>query len=594
MKFVTITVTTTVMAVMPYFGASARAQTGADPDRLSSIRQTLEQTAGMLEGLPPSAKKRLSSGAQNLLKLAQGWGEIEGAAAMNRAQRHDSTELRGEWAALADAITTSADEPTAATFPISNSSTDFLFSLMAGFTQSETSTAWCGDYVVTGFNDSGSVFESILFGPGGASFSGASISKNKGVSFHDVGYINPGTDFNNLLAGDPVVTCTQRPTGGVPVFFYTQLFERGPATAPVTAIGFSKSEDGGGSWASPVATVEKDARTHFLDKSWSAVDPTNPNKIVITYTDFDQSGTSGAPACGIVAGRPVLRTAIELVQSSDGGVTWSAPLVIAQGCDAAPTFLQLQGSQVAVDAGGKVYVAWASSRGPTGLTRALMIVGSATDGATFGAPATISNVVATGDGNGLQGGFRNNEFPMLAIDRSSGALWVAWNDGRNFAIRDVEAPDGLYHFADVLISRSTSGGATWSAPMLVSPPQAPHLFGLNVLGTDHYQPGIAVDKTGAVGVCWYDRRGDPANFKFGRACVMSTNAGLTWAPTFLVNANWSLWHATDVFINPAYFGDYDSVASDFLMVNPGFLGAYGWVNTSGVVPNQDVAVFSFP
>ena len=103
-----------------------------------------------------------------------------------------------------------------------------------------------------------------------------------------------------------------------------------------------------------------------------------------------------------------------------------------------------------------------------------------------------------------------------------------------------------------------------------------------------------MDKTGAVGVCWYDRRGDPANFRFGRACSISTNAGVTRLPNFLVNGNWSPWHATDVFINPTYLGDYDSVASDFLLVNPGFAGAYGWVNAAGVVPNQDVAVFSFP
>ena len=115
-----------------------------------------------------------------------------------------------------------------------------------------------------------------------------------------------------------------------------------------------------------------------------------------------------------------------------------------------------------------------------------------------------------------------------------------------------------------------------------------------MLGTDHYQPGIAVDKTGAVGVCWYDRRADPANFKFGRACAISTNAGVSWVPNFFVNGNWSPWHATDVFINPSYLGDYDSVASDFLLGNSGFLGAYGFVNATGVVPNQDVAVFSVP
>src|SRR5262249_48053919 len=160
-------------------------------------------------------------------------------------------------------------EPDAASFPISNMRADFQFSLMAGFTQSETSTAWCGNHVVAGFNDSGSLFESLLFGPGGLSLSGLALSTNKGTSFRDAGFINPGTDFSHFLGGDPVVTCAAIPPTATPTFFYTQLFEYGPATAPVTAIAFSKSVDGGASWVSPVAAVGKDARTHFLDKDWS-------------------------------------------------------------------------------------------------------------------------------------------------------------------------------------------------------------------------------------------------------------------------------------------------------------------------------------
>jgi hypothetical protein len=590
MSFATFAVPSTVIAFILSFGTIAGAQTGVDPERLSSIREKLAQVADLLEALPQSSKNRLSSGAHNLLKLAQGWEEVERALEAARARGGATVnELRER-----SSVSTPSVEPDSASFPISNTRADFQFSLMSGFTQSETSTAWCGNNVVVGFNDSGSFFESLLFGPGGASLSGSAISTNRGLTFHDAGFINPGTDVTNFLGGDPVVTCTVTTPGTLPTFYYTQLFEYGPASAPVTAIALSKSIDGGASWVSPVAAVGKDARTHFLDKDWSAVDPTNPNRLFVTYTDFDFSGTSGSPACGIAGVSPVLRTAIELVQSSDGGATWSLPVVIAQGCVAPPVFPHLQGSQVAVDAQGKVYVAWEAFAGPAATARTLLISASTDHGATFGAPVPISSVIETGDGNGLQGGFRNNEFPMLAIDRSSGTLWVAWNDGRNFAIPDGEASDGLYHFADIFVSRSTSAGATWSPPVLVNLPQTPHVFSGNVLGTDHYQPGIAVDDQGAVGVCWYDRRNDPANFRFGRACSISTNAGVTWTPSFFINGNWSPWHATDVFINPAYFGDYDSVTSDFLLGSSGFLGAFGFVNTSAAVPNQDVAIFLFP
>jgi hypothetical protein len=593
MRFTQITgLTTMAVALILGSGTFSQAQTAVDPERLAGLREKLAQVEAVLDALPDSSKKRLSSGAQNLLKLAQGWQDVEGTLAQLPGNvENEKNALRSDLRASAASDT--PDDP-AASFPISRASADFVFSIMAGFTQSETSTAWCGNNVVTGFNDSGSIFESLLFGPGGVSGSGASISSNKGSTFQDVGYINPGTDFNNFLAGDPVVTCALLPQAVNPTFFYTQLFELGPSSAPLTAIAFSKSTDGGGSWSSPLAAVQKDARTHFLDKDWSAVDPTNPSRIFVSYTDFDRSGTSGAPACGFVGGNPVLRLAIELVRSSDGGATWSDPLVIVQGCVLAPNFPQVQGSQIVVDSAGSVYVAWESFQGGAGIARSLLISKSTNNGSTFGAPVIISNVIETGDGDGLQGGFRNNEFPMVAVDRSSGALWVAWNDGRNFAIRDFEAPDGMYHFADILVSRSITGGATWSAPVVVSPPQAPHFVGLNLLGTDHYQPGIAVDRMGAIAACWYDRRGDPANFRFGRACSISTNSGVTWTQNFFINGNWSPVHATDVFINPAYFGDYDTVASDFLLINEGFLGAFGFVSPGGLVPNQDVAIFSVP
>src|SRR5205823_8930544 len=101
---------------------------------------------------------------------------------------------------------------------VNDPSTDLLFSVLEGMTQSETSTAWCGSGVVVGFNDSGSFFETMLFGPGGISFSGAGASTNGGSSFTDIGFINPGPNPATFLGGDPVVNCTNAST-----FYYSQL-----------------------------------------------------------------------------------------------------------------------------------------------------------------------------------------------------------------------------------------------------------------------------------------------------------------------------------------------------------------------------------
>jgi hypothetical protein len=99
-------------------------------------------------------------------------------------------------------------------------------------------------------------------------------------------------------------------------------------------------------FTNPVRAVAKPTGTHLLDKDWMAVDPTDANRLFVTYTDFDSSLNS----CGrTLTGAIIRRTAIELVRSTDGGMTWSVPVVIDQVCGA--NFVQ--GSQVAVGPSGR-------------------------------------------------------------------------------------------------------------------------------------------------------------------------------------------------------------------------------------------------
>lgn len=556
----------------------ARAQE-IDPTRLEAAQELLSQIQTTLENLPDAHQKLLSSGAQNLIKLAHAWGKAQnGLAGADVGQAQTKHSIASAQPLPPDALVSR----------INNPATDFLYSTMAGFTQSETSTAWCGDNVVTGFNDSGSVFESLLLRTGGLSFSGASYSTDKGKTFHDVGFINAGPDRNNFLAGDPVVTCSPSTGGGAPaVFYYTQIFSKGPAIAPLAAIAISESTTGGASWGDPVAAAQKNGFTHFLDKDWSAIDPTNPKRIFVTYTDFDASFTRCPPR--------VVRTAIELVESTDGGVTWTSPLIVTESCfSSATNFSAAQGSQVLFDPAGNAYVAWESFAGAAATGRALWIRKSIDHGKTLSSAVKISNVTETGDGNDLQGAIRNNEFPMLAADRQSGILYVVWNDGRNFSIPDFEANDGRYRFADVLLSRSSDGGQTWTAPARVNQDPLSHILNGQPYGTDHYQPGVAVDKSGRVGVCWYDRRNDPKNFTFGRFCAFSTDGGSSWHEPSAFLGNWQPFHDVDVFIAQYYLGDYDTVASDLSGKDNGFLGAFAFVDVNPQTPNQDVAVLKFP
>jgi hypothetical protein len=315
---------------------------------------------------------------------------------------------------------------------------------------------------------------------------------------------------------------------------------------------------------------------HFLDKPWFAVSLLDPLKMYVTYTDFDSSGTSAA--CGDQE-----RTAIEIVRSTDGGATWSAPLALDEVCGPGPV---VQGSQVVVGHQGHVFVAWEHFDDFT--TRDMLFAQSTDGGVTFGPTRVVSSVSCVGDCFALKGGFRSGfEFPSLAVDRSSGPtrgnLYLAWHDGRRVRVPDVESPTGFYGFADILLSRSTDGGDTWMPPSQVN--------GLDAW-TDQFQPGVAVDAHGRLGACYYDRRLDALNFFVGRTCAVSCDAGETWRERRVPKRSFPPFHATDAVINPYYMGDYDTLTTDSTSSSgrPGFLGAFSRQDRYG---NPDVFANGF-
>lgn len=76
--------------------------------------------------------------------------------------------------------------------------------------------------MVVGFNDSGS-FGETYFTTGGLSEAGLARSTDTGQMFTDLGFLNPGPVFTDVLFGDPVVACTDADT-----FYYSSLSPTGP------------------------------------------------------------------------------------------------------------------------------------------------------------------------------------------------------------------------------------------------------------------------------------------------------------------------------------------------------------------------------
>jgi hypothetical protein len=537
------------------------------PEKVAATNKILQQVKSTIAKLPPS-HQRMLDGYANINHLATAWARY----GMRLADPSFTARANFPKSAAMPAPTS------VGVVPVSNPSTDVAFSSFGGFTQSETSTARCGRNVVVGYNDSGSVFETPYFysGTGGQGFSGASYSTDGGATFTDGGPINPGSNTYNFLGGDPGLNCADSNT-----FYYSQIFDFYDSNLnPFAAIAVNTSTDGGKTWGDPVPAIAKDGFTHLLDKPWSTIDPSNHKRIFVSYTDFDstQSNDCGDNYPG--------RTAIEFVESDDGGVTWSTtPKVAIEVCGAAG----VQGSQLAVSSTGILYISWVNlgSNFPLG-PRSIQVSSYAKGKLT--APVTVDGSIQPGgDSFYLQGEFRDFLDMAMAVDHSGtasdGTLYITWADGRDKVVPDPLATQGAYAYDDVLLRASYDGGQTWGfAPTKVNSDIQSRLGS----GHDHYQSGIAVDKRGYVAVCWYDRRADSENFAIRRHCGESSD-GFTFSDMDIGLPASAPTHGNDAFINSVYMGDYDQLTSDFLNSSPGFIGAFESQGTRG---NPDAVAHS--
>jgi hypothetical protein len=174
-----------------------------------------------------------------------------------------------------------------------------------------------------------------------------------------------------------------------------------------------------------------------------------------------------------------------------------------------------------VGAHGEVHVVWIF--GST-----LRVATSNDGGATFTTDRRVTLAIPVGvidpdtGRRELNGGIRAGvgHYPAMAVDTSSGPrrgnLYLVWSDGRNGD-------------ADIMFSRSTDGGQTWSASTRINDDPERN-------GRDQFFPWISVDPTnGNIAVMFYDRRNDPDNLILDVYMTRSTDGGETFEPNFKVN-----------------------------------------------------------
>ena len=321
------------------------------------------------------------------------------------------------------------------------------------------------------------------------------------------------------------------------VAYYSSLVGVRGGSATSELLTVSRSTDGGESWSDPVLATDRTNPVDFNDKPaiWVDKSPTSRFKgnVYVSWTLFTGVQDRAEP--------------IAFTRSTDGGRTWSSVQRLSASHNN-NTVGGRQGSTVRTDAQGNIYVVWETGVVINGLKVDAQVFAKSTDGGVrFSAQAVVAPVHDLP--SPLPGSsFRNDSFPTVDIDQVTGAVYVAWADYQNGHGR-------------VVFSKSTNGGATWSAPAVA----------LDVPGRSAFFPGIAVSPDGTkVTVSTQAVDDVPSGMAPGAGVVFydsylaeSTNGGINFsAPLKISTASSDPDASSTNSLRAQFLGDYNTLISD--------------------------------
>jgi hypothetical protein len=276
----------------------------------------------------------------------------------------------------------------------------------------------------------------------------------------------------------------------------------------------ASSSDGGASWKKTNPVVLELSGGKFHDKYWIAADanPGSPYRDRL-YVAWDvNSGNNQI---------------LQVSYSSNQGNTWSTPLKINDGTT---RFERVIYAFPAVAPNGTVYVLWHDYA-----RRKIYIDKSINGGGTWGTDVAVATTnIGFAVDIGCNGGRSMTPAPQMAID-SAGNIYIVFAN-------DTAAPGTDL---DVYITKSTNGGASWSAPQRVSSTSAGHQF----------NPAIAIDSSGRINVTYQDRRDDAGNCRTHTYLSRSSNGGTSFSDRKITDDD------SDFGGNPNGPGDYQGLAT---------------------------------
>jgi hypothetical protein len=363
--------------------------------------------------------------------------------------------------------------------------------------QSETTIAAKPDasVLIAGYNDSnGFPTGTITAGVTPLSISGVARSTDGGRTWTEV-LVGPGGQgtipcgANGELYGDPDVKYD--PTRDV--FIYSSILVRGGDGLQGMAINTSDST--GSVWSNPIQVTPSFVANDSADKEFIDVNRAT-GRVAVSWTMFNSISGVGS----------ILTT-----HSDDLGTTWSPAATLQAGTattgvqGSVPRFLP-----GTTNANSSAYVVWSNDSVVGTTTTDNVGCSRSTDGGTTWSAAV--NLDATGfpDADLIQGMDRVDSFPAMAIDYTSGRVYVVYERGN------------AQGTGEIALRTFTGTCQTGAAVLLNTSP-----------GNDRAQshPFVSVDQTTRrVHVGWYDQGIDASGDRLEVMHTYSDDQGTTWSP----------------------------------------------------------------
>jgi BNR repeat-like domain len=328
-----------------------------------------------------------------------------------------------------------------------------------------------------------------------------------------------------------------------------------------TGVGAAASTDGGKSWGT-ARLIKSDQGTSpvfeftqfFNDKESVTADPSTARTAYVVWDRL--KAPSHSPDAALRA--HAFRGPTWFSKTTDGGKTWTGTRAIFDPGQNSQTL----GNVIVVNPRTGVLYDFFEQFQTTGSPKftprgaSVGFVSSSDGGTTWSGPTTVATQQFVTDTDPNTGApLRTGEgLPSAAIDPSTGQLYLVWSDNRFTGTVN-----------QIVISTSTDGGKTWTAPAVIS----------KATGTPAFTPTVAVNSKGVVGVTYYDLRnlptGDTTTLPTDYWFTASSDRGTTFGDETHIAGSFDMMKAPNA--GGFFVGDYEALGVSGTAFSPFFVQA---------------------